>query len=111
MEEGASLPKGWKGDGIITAARTKETVRLVKRQHVPVINVSAIEYPGANWPRVLVNEKEIGKLAFSHFREKGFIHFAFVGSDAVWVQKRAKLYIDIVESQGFKCAHYMYADG
>lgn len=46
---------------------------------LPVINVSAIELAGVNFPRVQTSERELAQLAIDHFRDRGYRNLAFFG--------------------------------
>jgi LacI family transcriptional regulator len=70
------LPRGWKGDGIITALDEQgELLEFVLAAGVPVVDLSIIreEVP---LPRVVGDQHFIGRLAAEHFLERGFRHFA-----------------------------------
>jgi LacI family transcriptional regulator len=44
----------------------------------PLVNVASV-LPGLTFPRVVVDHRQVGRLAAAHLRERGFRHFGFVG--------------------------------
>lgn len=74
---GASLHK-WKGDGIIARVTSSATAKALKRTKIPVVDVLGI-VPDTQFPLVHVDDAAIAKEAVTHFIERGFRHFAFMG--------------------------------
>ena len=73
------LPPGWHGDGIIVRVSTRDIARHVAAAGAPVVNVSAIEIPGADFPRVAADLAAVGRMAAEHLLDRGFRHFAYYG--------------------------------
>ena len=73
------LPPGWQGDGIIARVGTRAAAQRVRAAGVPVVNISAIELPGADFPRVATDLAAAGRMAAEHFLDRGFAHFAYYG--------------------------------
>ncbi len=73
------LPPGWNGDGIIARIGTRAAARRVGAAGVPVINISAIELPGVDFPRVATDLTAAGRMAAEHLSDRGFVHFAYYG--------------------------------
>ncbi len=73
------LPPGWRGDGIIARIGTPAAARRVRAAGVPVVNISAIELPGVEFPRVATDLEAAGRMAAEHLLDRGFIHFAYYG--------------------------------
>lgn len=70
--------ENWKGDGIIARIETPRIARAVVKAGVPAIDVSAARLvPALPW--VETDDEQIARLAFEHFVERGFRHFAFCG--------------------------------
>lgn len=76
---GQNLPPKWRGDGVIARIRSPEMARRLQRLHVPVVNVSGLEFKGCDFPRVTTNLHATAQLAAHHFTERGFAHFAYAG--------------------------------
>ena len=73
------LPPEWRGDGIIARIGTRAAARHVRDAGVPVVNISAIELPGVDFPRVATDLPAAGRLAAEHLLDRGFVHFAYYG--------------------------------
>ena len=73
------LPPGWRGDGIIARIGTRAAARRVRAAGVPVVNISAIELPGVDFPRVATDLSAAGRMAAEHLLDRGFVHFAYYG--------------------------------
>jgi LacI family transcriptional regulator len=107
-----SLPSKdeWDGDGII--AQTHRDERFIKELGecgVPVVSLSGP--PGsANMHCVIPNQKGVVELAYAHFRDRGFVRYAYCGSFAerVW-PPLGELFKSLVESSGFTCDVYQEA--
>lgn len=65
-------------DGLIVALNTAPLERALRAWQRPAVNVSAI-FSQHRFPRVGVDNVQIGRLAAAHFLEQGLRHFAFVG--------------------------------
>ena len=73
------LPPRWRGDGIIARVGSRATARHVEAAGVPVVNISAIEIEGADFPRVATDLTAAGRLAAEHLLDRAFRHFAYYG--------------------------------
>jgi len=73
------LPPGWRGDGIIARIGTPAVARRVRAAGTPAVNISAIELPGVNFPRVATDLAAAGRLAAEHLLDRSFVHFAYYG--------------------------------
>lgn len=77
MEEQLHVPPGWECDGVIARVGSAEMVRELRALRIPVVNVSGIDLPGADFPRVISDLRASANLAAKHFLERGFRHFAY----------------------------------
>lgn len=68
--------RNWEGDGIIVRCDTQAMAKAVLATGLPVIDVRG-GAPEAGLPLVGVDNEPIADLAFDHFRERGFQHFAW----------------------------------
>ncbi|MFO0916906.1 MAG: XylR family transcriptional regulator [Planctomycetaceae bacterium] len=73
-----SVLKSIRCDALIANVSHEGLLTVLKSLHKPVVNVSPV-LPQANFPRVMVNHRQIGELAFHHLHDCGLRHFAFVG--------------------------------
>jgi LacI family transcriptional regulator len=92
-------------DGVIARVSDSGMARVLKRTGVPVVNVSAMVVPGADFHRVATDVEAAGRLAAEYFLERGFRHFGYVSliaSDYVARQRRA--FARTVRAAGSECA-------
>ncbi|MFM7292961.1 MAG: XylR family transcriptional regulator, partial [Planctomycetia bacterium] len=68
--------RSWAGDGIIVRCDSAAMARAMRATGVPVIDVRG-GVPEAGLPLVGVDNVPVADLAFEHFRERGFRHFAW----------------------------------
>lgn len=106
QERGASPPswlKDWNGDGLIARIENEQIARVVRKLSIPVVDVSAArQVPSIPW--VETNDRAIAKLAFEHFRDRGFVNFAFCGeSDFQWSSLRRQAFEEFVGAEGHQC--------
>ena len=83
------LPKlfKWKPDGIIMRD-TPENMKLLKL-NIPTIISIRYEKAVDGIPNIISDSNEIGKIATTYFRNKGFTQFAFCGFDDMpWSKER-----------------------
>lgn len=73
------LPRGWRGDGVILRLVDRAQERALRRRGLPAVNVSWQGTHSRAIPRVSSDESACARLAASHFVEKGFRSFAYVG--------------------------------
>ena len=76
-EERSRVPAGWKADGVIARVGRAETADELKALNVPIVNVSGIQLPGVNFPRVMTDHDASARMAAQHFLDRGFRHFAY----------------------------------
>jgi LacI family transcriptional regulator len=108
IEEPESLPARWDGQGIIARIRTPELMRRLKRTKLPVVNVSGIQHPSIDVPRVITEDAQIARAALDHLKANGFKHYAYCGVAAKdYVARRAHTFKTVVEAEGFDCQVYL----
>ncbi len=106
QERGAAPPawlKNWDGDGLIARIENKAIAQVVQKLRIPVVDVSAArQLPNIPW--VETNDQAIAKLAYQHFRERGFENFAFCGEpEFQWSILRQKAFEQSVHEGGYRC--------
>lgn len=101
------LPPGWHGHGIIARVGTQATARHVAATGVPVVNISAIELPGVDFPRVATDLPAAGRMAAEHLLDRGFRHFAYYGlSRRSYVERHYGGFAQAVAAVSPECPFY-----
>lgn len=77
LQEEWSVPPDWQGDGIIARISNPRLADDLKSRRIPVVNVSGIQMPGVDFPRVSTDLNALGQLATQHFLDRGFKSFAY----------------------------------
>jgi LacI family transcriptional regulator len=99
----------WDGDGIIAQPhQDSRFIRELTDRGVPVVSLSGP--PGAGLPAVIANQGAVAELAMAHFRERGFVRFAYCGSprERVW-PPTGELFRKLAETGGYSCDVYQAA--
>jgi LacI family transcriptional regulator len=97
----------WEGDGIIAQPRQDPVfLKQLAECGVPVVSLSGPPGTGG-FPAVRANQDSVAELAMNHFRDRGFVRFAYCGSPAelLW-PPTGELFRRLAESQGFPCDVY-----
>ena len=98
------IPARWNGNGIIAAVRDEWTARHLCAFNLPTVNVSSWERSRSQWFIVRTDDQRRAEMAFQHFRERGFQHFAYYGPRSPrYSASRGELFRDVVMSAGFCC--------
>jgi LacI family transcriptional regulator len=79
QNEHLRVPHGWEGEGVVARVGTQRMADELRGLGVPVVNVSGIELPHCDFPRVTTDYGASARLAAEHFLERGYRHFAYVG--------------------------------
>ncbi len=77
-EEHHLLPPGWRGDGVIARISASRIANHLKMRNIPVVNVSGMQVPGAQFPRVANDVRMVAKMAAEYFVARGFKNFAYL---------------------------------
>jgi LacI family transcriptional regulator len=105
IEERIQVPRGWRGHGVVARVGRPEMVRDLKALGIPVVNVSGIHLPGADFPRVVSDLTASGGLAARYFLERGyrsFAYFSLVGLRYVATHREA--FASALRKAGHGCA-------
>ena len=106
VEETIELPRGWHGDGIIARIGNLQLARSLQSKGIPVVNVSAINLPGApEFPSVITDVADTAKMAADYFLQRGFRNFAYLNLRGLeYAARQQHAFIEMVEKAGCKCA-------
>lgn len=81
--------KNWQGDGILARINDRRVLRLLKKTGLPVIDLRRM-FRSSSIPQVGPDDREAVRMAFEHFRSRGFQRFAFVG-----IPRREHAFMDL----------------
>ena len=103
------LPRGWTGEGIIVRAASQALASHTRAANTPaVVNISAIDLLGVDFPRVTSDVECLMQLAVQHFLDRGFLRFAYCGSlyPTYVMERHYRLFERIVAAAGCECDCY-----
>jgi LacI family transcriptional regulator len=104
-EEVTALPRGWQGEGIIARVGGEELARRLRRQRLPVVNVSGIQLSGRPFPCVCNDVKAVTRLAVDYFLGRGFRHFAYLSIQGLeYVARQRDIFVEALARKGHFCA-------
>ncbi len=107
VQEQWSVPAGWRGDGIIARISNPQLAADLKARRIPVVNVSGIQIPGINFPRVSSDLNAVGRLAARHFLDRGFRSFAYFSLTGLsYVFELQESFSRAVKAAGGECNIY-----
>ena len=93
-------------DGIIVRNLLKPE-EAVKLGLPTIFDYGGTKITGMDWPIVVTDSVEIGKLGAVHLLERGFSHFAYCGyNDMLWSRERCEYFVETVSEAGFEVQVY-----
>src|SRR5262249_10566937 len=105
VHEQQSLPRDWRGEGVIARVTSRALVRQIESLDVPAVNISWSAVPGTSLPQVATDERAVSRLAAEHFLERGFTQFAYVGhpDQLNYVDRCGPSFAQAVAEHGYGC--------
>jgi LacI family transcriptional regulator len=95
--------KGWKGDGLIARVENRKIARAIRALGRPAVDLRGL-LSHLGMPVIGTDDVAVARLAFGHFVERGFRHFAFCGfPGADYSDKRSAAFAYLVAESGFGC--------
>jgi len=86
--------------GILTTERSMREMPALRRRRIPLVYCLA-DKPHADADAVSVDEPAVGAMAAEHLWDRGYRHFAFIGSTATgWSQQRARGFSEWLDRTG-----------
>lgn len=101
----ASIPHGWKGDGIIShVGYWNELADFIRSTPVPRVELTHVR-PDLGVPFVDGDNRAIGEIAARHFLERGYRNFAwFPFTNDFLNEERCRGFVDAVAKAGYESA-------
>ncbi len=87
-------------------------VRKFEEQGIPIVGIQTWEWDQAQSPRLLIDEKAIGRMAARHLRAQGYERFAFYGnSSAPWAKLKLEGFQEELSGLGgYEVSNSIYHD-
>jgi LacI family transcriptional regulator len=98
----------WEGDGILARINDVRMARLVAAAGLPAVDVRG-RLTGLGLPFIGIDNAAVARLAVAHFRERGFVHFAFCGQargEYFPMDQRRDCFSRLAEAAGHRCHHF-----
>jgi LacI family transcriptional regulator len=104
LEERLHLARGWKGDGVIARIGEAALAKELNQLQIPVVNVSGIQLPNEEFPRVTTDLEASGRLAAKYLLDRGFRHFAYFSlTGLTYVSAHQEAFIRALGEAGCQC--------
>lgn len=98
------LPRRWRGDGVLVSLRNQSTAAHVRRRGLPAVDVSLMMNQATWLGRVATDNTVRARMAFDHFRERQFEHFAcYAPAIGRYSLDRIRRFQSVAEAAGFTC--------
>ena len=92
--------KDWKGDGCIALLQGRETLNYFKSSKIPLVDLGLGDHK-LPIPRVVTDNREIGRLAAEHFRDHGYREvFALAPGNIAMFQERLDALTEFMKEDG-----------
>lgn len=92
----------WQPDGIIVHLYDKALLASLRRLKTPIVSITNT-LADAHFPVVITDDRSIGRMAATHFLDRGFTRFGYLGSD--WTgfsQLREAGFRDQIQAAGYR---------
>ncbi|BBO33870.1 xylose operon transcription regulator XylR [Lacipirellula parvula] len=107
QSQGWSLPDRWHGDGIIARVSTPLHLDEIARSGLPAVNVDNVFENQEGVGQVTTDEHSLAAMALAHFRERGFVHFAYFAPPShEYSKKGAQAFFAAVTAEEHDCHIY-----
>ena len=96
----------WDGDGVLARVESREIARALQKHRLPVVDLSSHGFLPDS-PVVTTDNEAIARLAYEHFRERGFRRVAFCGDVRfAWSRGRGETFMRLATEAGLACFGY-----
>jgi LacI family transcriptional regulator len=98
----------WKGDGILARVDSKEVAEFILQLGIPAVNLR-MNVPALPIPYVGLNHSEVGVLAATHLRDRGFRSYGFCGRPRgihPGLDERGDKFREVVTKAGFPFSQF-----
>ena len=103
FEAAVEATRGWTPDGVLVGGAGEDWPGLLGRLGCPAVQIGGPAM--ADVPRVTTDNHAIGRMAATHFADRGFTRFAFVGyARTDWSDERLSGFRQVLAAAGRDCA-------
>jgi len=104
----ATIPMGWKGDGILSfVGHWEELAKFVVSAHLPVVEISSVR-KDLGIPCVMEDNEAIGRLGAEHLLERNLKTFVWAPFwDDTVNEERFQGFANAIRSAGFDCVRLL----
>jgi LacI family transcriptional regulator, galactose operon repressor len=104
----ATIPVGWKGDGILSfVGHWEELAKFVVSAHIPVVEISSVR-KDLGIPCVMEDNEAIGRLGAEHLLERNLKTFVWAPFwDDTVNEERFQGFANAIRSAGFDCVRLL----
>jgi LacI family transcriptional regulator len=96
----------WKGDGIIARIENEKVAKAILRTGLPAVDLS-FTLERSLFPRLIMDNMVITRLAAEHLLERGFTSFGYCGDDRYhWSRYRGHLFARSIAAGGHTCCNF-----
>lgn len=103
-DEAPEIPRRRKCDGVIARVASAGFARQLTELGVPIVNVSSIRLPDADFTRVTTSGEAVCRMAADHFKIRGIPHFGYIGNlGQSYVHGQYEAFVKELASRGHTC--------
>ena len=111
-DEAPEIPSHWKADGAIARVGNNDFALRLKKLGIPVVNVSSIKLPDADFPRVTTSSESVCRMAADHFKVRGFFNYGYIGNlEQSYVHGQYDAFVKELASRGRTCSACSHSGG
>lgn len=95
--------RGCGADGALIMVSSEQAAETARSLRMPVVNLSGY-FQFSDLPTVMVDQKEIARMAARHLLERNHSRFGYYGTSDLWYSRvRRESFVETVEAAGGKC--------
>jgi LacI family transcriptional regulator, galactose operon repressor len=97
--------ENWRGDGILVRVADARMARAIRRRGLPAVDLRAHD-PKSDLPYIVLDNREVVRLAFEHLLSSGFKQFGFCSLPRGrnrWMDLRSDLFREMVTAKNYPC--------
>ena len=102
--ESLELPPDWRGDGVIARIHDRPMADRLVAYGLPVVNISAIQTGGPEFPRVAQDVAAGARTAAGYFLDRGYRNFGYLSLLGLeYAARQQRAFVDCLAGHGHEC--------